>query len=184
MATDFRVVTPADMGDTIVLGAKVAGKYDVDVSKLTGLPNGVNSAHLVDGSTLRLAADSGNIDVDLSPVLSKLAADTFLKAVEREDDKVLFIVGERGNNRNDTTFEMDITDLLPVQADGVTIEGNGTATDKLRLRISAEANNALIQKADGLYVAKSTSTAPAARDIRLVNATGTTVLGYLHSTEE
>lgn len=184
MATDFRVVTPADMGDTIVLGAKVAGKYDVDVSKLTGLPNGVNSAQLVDGSTLRLAADSGNIDVDLSPVLSKIAADTFLKAVEYADKKLKFTVGIKKDASQDTVLEVAVADMLPVQADGVTIEGNGTATNKLRLRISTEANNALVQKADGLYVPKSTSTAPAARDIRLVNATGTTVLGYLHSTEE
>ena len=78
MATDFRVVTPADMGDTIVLGAKVAGKYDVDVSKLTGLPNGVSSVTL-DGTTLRLVTNNGNIDTDLSSLMPSVTSDVFLK---------------------------------------------------------------------------------------------------------
>ena len=34
MATDFRVVTPDDMGASIRLGAKEPNKYDVDLSQL------------------------------------------------------------------------------------------------------------------------------------------------------
>ena len=34
MATDFRVVTPDDMGASIRLGVKEPNKYDVDLSQL------------------------------------------------------------------------------------------------------------------------------------------------------
>lgn len=183
MATDFRVVTPTDMGDTIVLGAKTAGKYDVDVSKLTGLPNGVDSATL-DGTTLRLVTGKGNMDVDLSPMLPAVAADVFLKAVEREGDKLKFTVGIKKDTSQDNVLEIDVADLLPVQADGVTIQGDGTAASKLSAKLSAEAGNALVQKADGLYAPTVSAQSAPARGVRLVNATGETVLGYLYDTEE
>lgn len=34
MTTEFRVVTPDDMGETIKLGVKEPNKYDVDLSRL------------------------------------------------------------------------------------------------------------------------------------------------------
>lgn len=184
MATDFRVVTPADMGDTIVLGAKVAGKYDVDVSKLTGLPNGVNSAQLVDGTTLRLVTNNGNIDTDLSTLMPSVTADVFLKNVEYADKKLKFTVGIKKDTSQDNVIEVAVADMLPVQTDGMTLDGNGTAANTLKVRIDPRSDNLLSYSPSGLHVAKASIQAAPAREVRLVNATGETVLGYMYATEE
>lgn len=180
MATDFRVVTPGDLGDTIVLGAKVPGKYDVQ------LPAGVTDITL-DNKALKITTTAGEKTVDLAGIMPAVTAEVFLKAVERLDDKIQFIVGESDNNRHDTTFEVDITDLLAVVPDGVTISGNGTTTSKLAVRIASDvADNVLKSNANGLYVSKAdvgAGAAPAARTVRLVNADGTQVLGYLYASE-
>lgn len=183
MATDFRVVTPADMGDTIVLGAKVAGKYDVDVSKLTGLPNGVSSVTL-DGTTLRLVTNNGNIDTDLSTLIPSVTADVFLKNVEYADKKLKFTVGIKKDTSQDTVLEVAVADMLPVQTDGMTLDGNGTAANTLKVRIDPRSDNLLSYSPSGLHVAKASIQAAPARGVRLVNATGETVLGYMYATEE
>lgn len=180
MATDFRVVTPSDLGDTIVLGAKVPGKYDVQ------LPAGVTDITL-DNKALKITTTTGEKTVDLAGIMPAVTAEVFLKAVERQDDKIQFIVGESDNNRHDTTFEVDVADLLPVVADGVTISGNGTENSKLAVRVATDvADNVLKSNANGLYVSKAdvgAGAAPAARTVRLVNANGTQVLGYLYDSE-
>lgn len=183
MATDFRVVTPADMGDTIVLGAKVAGKYDVDVSKLTGLPNGVSSVTL-DGTTLRLVTNNGNIDTDLSTLMPSVTADVFLKNVEYADKKLKFTVGIKKDTSQDTVLEVAVADMLPVQTDGMTLDGDGTAANTLKVRIDPRSDNLLSYSPSGLHVAKASIQAAPARGVRLVNATGETVLGYMYATEE
>ncbi len=67
MATDFRVVTPDDMGNTIRLGAKEPNKYDVDVSQLD-LPAGVTGLTL-QGTVLSVQTSDGDKTVDLAPML-------------------------------------------------------------------------------------------------------------------
>lgn len=183
MATDFRVVTPADMGDTIVLGAKVGGKYDVDVSKLTGLPNGVSSVTL-DGTTLRLVTNNGNIDTDLSSLMPSVTSEVFLKNVEYADKKLKFTVGIKKDTSQDTVLEVAVADMLPVQTDGMTLDGNGTAANTLKVRIDPRSDNLLSYSPSGLHVAKAAIQAAPARGVRLVNATGETVLGYMYATEE
>lgn len=183
MATDFRVVTPADMGDTIVLGAKVAGKYDVDVSKLTGLPNGVSSVTL-DGTTLRLVTNNGNIDTDLASLMPSVTADVFLKNVEYADKKLKFTVGIKKDTSQDTVLEVAVADMLHVQTDGMTLDGDGTAASTLKVRIDPRSDNLLSYSPSGLHVAKASIQAAPARGVRLVNATGETVLGYMYATEE
>lgn len=183
MATDFRVVTPADMGDTIVLGTKVAGKYDVDVSKLTGLPNGVSSVTL-DGTTLRLVTNNGNIDTDLASLMPSVTSDVFLKNVEYADKKLKFTVGIKKDTSQDNVLEVAVADMLPVQTDGMTLDGNGTAANTLKVRIDPRSDNLLSYSPSGLHVAKASIQAAPARGVRLVNATGETVLGYMYATEE
>lgn len=192
MATDFRVVTPGDMGNTIRLGAKEPNKYDVDLSQLN-LPASVTGVTL-QGTVLSVQTPGGEKTVDLAPMLPQIAADVFLKAVQRRGDKIVFTVGIKADASQDTTFNIDIADLAPVQTDGITIVGNGTNVDILRVRLSTpiDGDNLLKLAGDGLYVsetdiidliaAKAAPKEP--RDIRLVNASGQTVIGYIHSTEQ
>lgn len=192
MATDFRVVTPDDMGNTIRLGAKEPNKYDVDVSQLN-LPAGVTGVTL-QGTVLSVQTPDGDKTVDLAPMLPQIAADVFLKDVQRQGNQIVFTVGIKADASQDTTFNIDIADLAPVQTDGVTIVGDGTNVDILRVQLAqllGGENNLLKLAGDGLYVSETDITdlivANAApkelRDIRLVNASGQTVIGYIHSTE-
>lgn len=193
MATDFRVVTPDDMGNTIRLGVKEPNKYDVDVSQLN-LPAGVTGVTL-QGTVLSVQTPDGDKTVDLAPMLPQIAADVFLKDVQRQGNQIVFTVGIKADASQDTTFNIDIADLAPVQTDGVTIVGDGTNADILRVQLAqliGGENNLLKLAGDGLYVSETDITdlivANAApkepRDIRLVNASGQTVIGYIHSTEQ
>ena len=194
MATDFRVVTPGDMGNTIRLGVKGPNKYDVDVSQLD-LPAGVTGLTL-QGTVLSVQTPDGDKTVDLAPMLPQIAADAFLKNVQRQGNQIMFTVGIKDDTSQDSTFNIDIADLAPVQTDGITIGGNGANGDILRVRLSQDTpthgNNLLKQAGGGLYVSETditnlitASAAPKEpRDIRLVNASGQTVIGYIHSTEQ
>lgn len=192
MATDFRVVTPDDMGNTIRLGAKEPNKYDVDLSQLN-LPASVTGLTL-QGTVLSVQTPDGNKTVDLAPMLPQIAADVFLKNVQRQGDQIVFTIGIKDDTSQDTTFNIDIADLAPVQTDGITIVGDGTNVDILRVRLSQpiDGDNLLKLAVDGLYVSETDITdliadhaAPKEpRDIRLVNASGQTVIGYIHSTEQ
>ena len=194
MATDFRVVTPDDMGNTIRLGAKEPNKYDVDLSQLN-LPAGVTGLTL-QGTVLSVQTPDGDKTVDLAPMLPQIAADVFLKNVQRQGNQIVFTVGIKADASQDNTFNIDIADLAPVQTDGITIVGDGTNVDILRVQLSQDTpthgNNLLKQAGGGLYVSETDITnlivANAAtkepRDIRLVNASGQTVIGYIHSTEQ
>ena len=192
MATDFRVVTPDDMGNTIRLGVKEPNKYDVDVSQLI-LPAGVTGVTL-QGTVLSVQTPYGDNTVDLAPMLPQIAADVFLKNVQRQGNQIVFTVGIKADASQDTTFNIDIADLAPVQTDGITIVDDGTNGDILRVLLSQpiDGDNLLKLAGDGLYVSKTDITdlivANAApkepRDIRLVNASGQTVIGYIHSTEQ
>ena len=192
MATDFRVVTPGDMGNTIRLGAKEPGKYDVDVSQLN-LPASVTGVTL-QGTVLSVKTPDGDKTVDLAPMLPQIAADVFLKDVQRQGNHIVFTVGIKADASQDTTFNIDIADLAPVQTDGITIVGDGTNGDILRVRLSQpiDGDNLLKLAGDGLYVSKTditdlidaNATPKEPRDIRLVNASGQTVIGYIHSTEQ
>ena len=194
MATDFRVVTPDDMGASIRLGAKEPNKYDVDLSQLD-LPASVTGLTL-QGTVLSVQTSDGDKTVDLAPMLPQIAADAFLKNVQRQGDQIVFTVGIKADTSQDTTFNIDIADLAPVQTDGITIVGNGANGDTLRVQLSQDTpthgNNLLKQAGGGLYVSETDITdlitsnaAPAEpRDIRLTNATGQTVVGYIYSTEQ
>lgn len=192
MATDFRVVTPDDMGNTIRLGVKEPNKYDVDLSQLN-LPASVTGLTL-QGTVLSVQTPDGDKTVDLAPMLPQIAADAFLKNVQRQGNQIVFTVGIKADASQDTTFNIDIADLAPVQTDGITIVGDGTNVDILRVRLSQpiDGDNLLKLAGDGLYVSETDITNLIAghavpkepRDIRLVNASGQTVIGYIHSTEQ
>lgn len=189
MANDIRVVVPSDIGNTIKLGAKEVNKYDVDVSALE-LPEQVTDVTL-QGTTLTVKTVGGDKAVDLSPMLPQVVLDTVLKKVEKQDNKIVFTVGNKDNEDANTTLEVDVADLLPVVADEESITGTGVDASKLAVKLAAGEDNLITKSAEGIAVSKAAiqSLLPEevvipARDVRLVNASGTTVVGYIHSTEQ
>ena len=189
MANDIRVVVPSDIGNTIKLGAKEANKYDVDVSTLE-LPEQVMGVTL-QGTTLTVKTVGGDKTVDLSPMLPQVVLDTVLKKVVKQGNKLVFTVGNKDNEDANTTLDVDVADLLPVVADEQSITGNGIEANKLAVKLAAGEDNLITKSAAGITVDKAAIQALLpkevvipARDVRLVNASGTNVVGYIHSTEQ
>lgn len=166
----------------------------MDLSQLD-LPASVTGLTL-QGTVLSVQTSDGDKTVDLAPMLPQIAADVFLKNVQRQGNEIVFTVGIKDDTSQDTTFNIDIADLAPVQTDGITIVGNGTNGDTLRVQLSQDiathGNNLLKQAGGGLYVSEmdiadlivANTTEEELRDIRLVNASGQTVIGYIYSTEQ
>lgn len=189
MAVDVKVVVPSDIGNTIKMGAKTPNKYDVDVSALE-LPQQLTGLQLR-GTRLVANTTGGDKEIDLAPMLPQVVLDTVLKKVEKRRDNLVFTVGNKDNDDANKELTVSVASLLPVVSDGETIDGVGVEASKLSVKILSSADN-LLKKADGgLTVSKSeiqalVSSAPsaAARTIRLVNASGQTVVGYIHDTEQ
>ena len=185
MATDVRVVTPDDLGDSLRLGVLTAGKIDVDVSKLD-LPPTITGLTL-SGTELNINTTNGTHTVDLSPMLPNVVADVFLKGVSVNNDyKLVFTVGKDGDTTEDITLEADLRNYFTLEIDSYTLSGTGRSGDPLKVFISSEDDNLLEETASGLYISRHSLNIPEPdiRDIRLTNASGTTVLGYIHSTEQ
>ena len=189
MANDIRVVVPSDIGNTIKLGVKEANMYDVDVSALD-LPEQVTDVTL-QGTTLTVKTVGGDKTVDLAPMLPQVVLDTVLKNVEKQGNKIVFTVGNKDNEDANTNLEVDVADLLPVVADEQSLTGTGVEANKLAVKLAAGYDNLITKSADGIAVSKVDIQALLleevvipARDVRLVNASGTTVVGYIHSTEQ
>lgn len=179
----FKVVTPDDVGSTIVLGLTESNKYDVDFSKFT-IPEIVTGISLSD-TTLRVSTIHGEKTVDLASILPEIVVDTALSNIALNDNKLQLTVSGKG--KNSTVVEVDVSDLLPVKSDGKSISGDGTEKNKLAVRIFEGDDNLIEMSSDGLKVSKAAVQALATpinpRDIKLVNAAGTTTLGYIYSTE-
>lgn len=152
---------------TVQLGQDEAKSIELDPAKeITEFSLQEKTLHI------RLGQDAEKT-VDLTPMLPAVVAEVFLKDVKKVGDELRFTVGEKDNTENDTTLKVNVSDLLPVQVDNVTLAGEGIDGNVLRAKISQEAGNAIEIKDDGLYVA------PASAPIRLVNATGKTELGRI-----
>ena len=189
MANDIRVVTPTDIGNTIKLGLKVPHTYDVDVSALE-LPEQVIDV-ILQGTILAVQTTGGEKAVDLAPMLPQVVLDTVLKNVEKQGNNIVFTVGNKDNDENNNTFNVDVADLLPVVADEQSITGTGIEANKLAVKLVAGADNLITKSGDGITVSKAAiqdmlpkEVVIPARDVRLVNASGTSVVGYIHSTEQ
>lgn len=105
-----------------------------DGTKKIGVKSGVTDAAL-NGTNLEITLADGTKKVaNLAGLIPAQKADHFLKSVVRTGNKIVFTVGAAGTTDGQTTFEVDVADLAPVAADGVTIEGTGVGTDKLRVK--------------------------------------------------
>lgn len=188
MAIDKRIVTPEDIGETIKMGALQPLKYDVDLNALD-IPPETDRLEL-DGTELTLITRHGPRTVDLAPMLPQVVLDTVLKDVQKSGDYLVFTVGNKGDNKADTELRVDVASLLPVVADERTITGNGTTASELAVKVVDSSDNLLTVTLEGLTVSRRAvqellpEQEAERRDIRLVNASGTTVVGYIYGNEQ
>lgn len=187
--SELRIVTPGDIGNTIVMGSD--NKYNVAVDQLQ-LPDNITGLSL-EGSTLKITTKIGEHSQDLSGILPTIAADVFLKSVTRQDNNLVFTVGNKNNTNDDNTFTIDVSDLLPVKV-GDSLTGDGTTYTPLKVKIAElSGTDNLLKDQDpgeyaqgysvsggGLFVAEETVLKAVRKDdIELKNASGETTLGYI-----
>ena len=188
MAIDKRIVTPEDIGNTIKMGILQPRKYDVDLNSLA-IPPETDRLEL-NGTELTLVTRHGARTVDLAPMLPQVVLDTVLKDVEKVDNELVFTVGNKDDNKADKQLKVDIASLLPVVADERTITGNGTTASDLTVKVVDGSDNLLTVTPEGLTVSRRAvqellpKQEAEQRDIRLVNASGTTVVGYIYGNEQ
>ena len=183
--SELRIVTPEDIGNTIVMGSD--NKYNVAVDQLQ-LPDNITRLSL-EGSTLKITTKTGEHSQDLSGILPAITADVFLKNVTRQDNNLVFTVGNKNNTNDDNTFTIDVSDLLPVKV-APTLTGNGTTGSPLGVKIAPHVEpsayqepltNLLKQTEDGLAVTTQDIEEKFFSDkVEVYNASGERLLGFMH----
>ena len=188
MTTQKKVIIPENLGKTIVLGALDSKKWDVKYdpdhfefvegkglhlksSVLQPLKDADVASGALVGSNLELTKNDGSkINVPLAGLIPAAKADHFLKAVEYKaaEKKIKFTVGN-DLNAEESSYEIDVADLLPVVA-GNGLQGNGTAASPLSIKTPA--NSGLKVDANGIAFDKDVL-------IELVDGTGEVSLGYI-----
>lgn len=188
MTTQKKVIIPENLGKTIVLGALDPKKWDVkydpdhftfeegkglhlNPSILQPLKDADVASGALVGSNLELTKNDGSkINVPLSGLIPAAKADHFLKAVEYKaaEKKIKFTVGN-DLNAEESSYEIDVADLLPVVA-GNGLQGNGTSASPLSIKTPA--NSGLKVDANGIAFDKDAL-------IELVDGTGEVSLGYI-----
>lgn len=188
MATKMKVITPDNLGKTIVQGALDPKKWDVKYdpdhfefvdgkgihlkdSVLQPLKDADVASGALVGSNLELTKNDGSkINVPLAGLIPAAKADHFLKAVEYKatEKKIKFTVGN-DLNAEESSYEIDVADLLPVVA-GNGLQGNGTTASPLSIKTPA--NSGLKVDANGIAFDKDNL-------VELVDGTGDVSLGYI-----
>lgn len=188
MTTKMKVITPDNLGKTIVQGALDPKKWDVKYdpdhfefvdgkgihlkdSVLQPLKDADVSSGALVGSNLELTKNDGSkINVPLAGLIPAAKADHFLKAVEYKaaEKKIKFTVGN-DLNAEESSYEIDVADLLPVVA-GNGLQGNGTSASPLSIKTPA--NSGLKVDANGIAFDKD-------KLVELVDGTGEVSLGYI-----
>ena len=188
MVTKVNVITPSNLGKTIVRGALDANKWDVkyDVehfefvegkglhlkdSVLEPLKNADVASGALVGSNLELSkVDGSKVTVPLAGLIPAAKADHFLKAVEFKaaEKKLVFTVGN-DLDAETNKFEVEVADLIPVTV-GAGLEGDGTAANPVKIKVAE--GGVLKSDATGLSVDTS-------KLVELVDGTGDVSLGYI-----
>ena len=119
-------------GTTLSFTDTAGNNHTVELDAVPEVPVAYKDAQL-NGSTLTFTDTAGAThDVNLSSLIPASKADRFLSDVQydKEAKKLTFTTSATGET--DTTFEVNVSDLLPVAvSDGLT--GNGTTADPLKV---------------------------------------------------
>lgn len=188
MTTKINVITPTNLGKTIIRGAVDANKWDIKYdpehfefvegkglhlkdSVLQPLKDAdINTGELV-GSNLQLTkVDGSKVTIPLANLVPAAKADKFLKAVsyDNANKKLVFTVGNDLDAATETT-EVSVADLLPIVT-GNGLEGDGTTANPVKIKTPT--NSGLKVDATGITFDKDVL-------IELTDGTGDVSLGYI-----
>lgn len=188
MTTKINVITPTNLGKTIIRGAVDANKWDIKYdsehfefvegkglhlkdSVLQPLKDAeINSGELV-GSNLQLSkVDGSKVTIPLANLVPAAKADKFLKAVSYDsiNKKLVFTVGNDVDATTETA-EVSVADLLPIVT-GNGLEGDGTTLNPVKIKTPT--NSGLKVDATGITFDKDVL-------IELTDGTGDVSLGYI-----
>lgn len=178
-------------GTTLTFTDTAGKAHTVELDAIPDIPVAYKDAKL-NGSTLRFTDTAGaNHDVNLASLIPASKADRFLSNVQYDTNakKLKFTTSATGEA--DSTFEVNIADLLPV-AVGDGLSGDGTAANPLRVdatdlngaglkavdnNLAVDYDPATMELKNGKLAAKQ-PVVPAVGH-RLLANDGTTVLGNL-----
>lgn len=188
MATKMKVITPDNLGKSIVLGALDPKKWDVKYdpdhftfeegkglhlkpSVLQPLKDADVASGALVGSNLELVKNDGSkIVIPVGNLVPAAKADKFLKSVTYNQDtkKLVFTVGDDSNTANES-IEVSVADLLPVVT-GNGLQGDGTTANPVSIKTPA--NSGLKVDANGIAFDKDAL-------VELVDGNGDVSLGYI-----
>ena len=119
-------------GTTLTFTDTAGKTHTVELDAVPEVPVAYKDAKL-NGSTLRFTDTAGAThDVSLASLIPASKADRFLSNVQYDNKAKKLTFTTSATGEADTTFEVNVSDLLPVVA-GAGLQGDGTAASPLRL---------------------------------------------------
>ena len=119
----------------------------IDLSKLYTAPVALKSVAR-NGATLTFTDTAGAThDVNLASLIPASKADRFLSKVQYDNATKTLAFTTSATGEADTTFEVNVSDLLPVVA-GTGLQGDGTEANPLSVKLATDSG--LVQDAAGL----------------------------------
>lgn len=138
-------------GTTLTFTDTAGTTHTVELDAMPEVPVSYKDVKL-NGATLRFTDTAGAThDVNLASLIPASKADRFLSNVQYDSKakKLTFTTSAKGEA--DTTFEVNVSDLLPVVAT-TGLQGDGTAANPLRVDIGSMAGGGLVAGAGTLNV--------------------------------
>lgn len=138
-------------GTTLTFTDTAGKTHTVELDAMPEVPVAYKDAKL-NGSTLRFTDTAGAThDVSLASLIPASKADRFLSNVQYDNKAKKLTFTTSATGEADTTFEVNVSDLLPVVA-GAGLQGDGTAASPLRLNVASLAGGGLVAGAGTLNV--------------------------------
>ena len=138
-------------GTTLTFTDTAGNAHTVELDAVPEVPVAYKDAKL-NGSTLRFTDTAGAThDVNLASLIPASKADRFLSGVSYDKKTNTLMFRTSADGEADTTFEVNVSDLLPVAA-GTGLQGDGTAASPLRLDVANLAGGGLVAGAGTLNV--------------------------------
>lgn len=134
-------------GTTLTFTDTAGKTHTVELDAMPEVPVAYKDAKL-NGSTLRFTDTAGAThDVSLASLIPASKADRFLSNVQYDNKAKKLTFTTSATGEADTTFEVNVSDLLPVVT-GAGLQGDGTAANPLSVKLATDSG--LVQDATGL----------------------------------
>ena len=120
-----------------------------EAGKKIKVKKGVTGVRLTGSNLVVSLQDGTSYTTPLSSLIPAAKADHFLKSVTRQGENLVFSVGAEGVTEAYKIFTVPIGDFLKTNA-GNGLQGEGTTTSPISIKIDSTGSNALTAGANGL----------------------------------